>query len=113
MLKITHICRRRGPLGVTYAPEELTYDVNVMGPDKGIYKTAETCPTSEMNFHEVHFNSGSGGCEWASYFTPKEPTLNPSDIASRWIEDRQAERQQAFLELHIEATRQTFCTDGN
>ena len=46
------MCRRRGNLGVTYAHIEKAYDVNVMGPDKGIYKIVETCPISEMNIHE-------------------------------------------------------------
>jgi len=112
-LKITHRCRRRGLLGVTYAPREEAYDANVMGPDKGIYKIVEPCPLSDMNFHEVHFNHGSGGCEWVSYCTPIEHTLNFYDIAPLWIEDREAERELALLELRLEATRLTFCTDGN
>ena len=107
------MCRRRGNLGVTYAHIEKAYDVNVMGPDKGIYKIVETCPISEMNIHEIHQNYGSGGCEWVSYVTPMEPTLDPSDITSWWIEDRESEREQALLELHIEATRLTPCIDGN
>ena len=113
MLKITHRCRRRGTLGVSYAPDGQIYDVNVTGPDKGIYRTAEPCPFSEMDICEVHYNYGSAGCEWESYAIPRKPTLDPAEIASRWIEDRQAERDLAFLELHIEATRQSFCTDGN
>jgi len=64
----------------------------------------------------MHLNYGPGRCEWVEYPEMSEPSLydHGHDIlATRWIEDRAAERAQAMLELRIEALQASFCTDGN
>jgi len=106
MIMITHICRRRGTLGITHALDEHAFDVGVTGPYEGIYRKTEACSNTE-----IHLNYGRDGCEWVESFITNDYATD--SVRSHWIEDRRAERMQAMLELRIESVRQDFCTDGN
>lgn len=98
------MCRRRGELGTSYVPDYLAFDPHVMGPYQGVYRVPEPHVR-----REIHLNFGSAGCMWIDD-TGSLPQMWPSP---KRIEDRQAERAQALVELTIERNKLTVCSDGN
>lgn len=114
MLKVTHTCRRRGVLGTSQVYDAHALNPYIMGPFKGVYKTPEPCPESEVLYEEIYVNyEGAETRKYALLADHPRDLFGNDLLASHWIEDREQERRLALIELQVDAYSQTCFTDGN